>query len=155
MEVRSFACPDSVQLGVDVGALIQADNIGSRRVAVDAVGVGARTVGRLKEMGLSIDDFGTGYSSLVELFRMPFNELKIDKSLVMEVHMNEEAKLIVRSIVDLAHNLGLRVCAEGTETIEAMDFVQAIGCELTQGYYVSKPLPPDDLAALIVARTWG
>ncbi len=108
---------------------------------------------RLKEMGLSIDDFGTGYSSLVELFRMPFNELKIDKSLVMEVHANEEAKLIVRSIVDLAHNLGLRVCAEGTETIEAMDFMQAVGCELTQGYYVSKPLPPDDLAALIVART--
>lgn len=108
---------------------------------------------RLKGMELSIDDFGTGYSSLVELYRMPFNELKIDKSLVLEVHQNEEAKLIVRSIVDLAHNLGLRVCAEGTETIEAMDFVQAIGCELTQGYYVSKPLPPEALAAFVVSRT--
>lgn len=107
---------------------------------------------RLKEMGLSMDDFGTGYSSLVELCRMPFNELKIDKSLVMEVHMNEEAKLIVRSIVDLAHNLGLRVCAEGTETIEAMDFVESIGCELTQGYYLSKPLPPDALAAFVGSR---
>ena len=107
---------------------------------------------RLKEMGLSIDDFGTGYSSLLELYRLPFNELKIDKSLVMEVHMNEEAKLIVRSIVDLAHNLGLRVCAEGTETIEAMDFVRSIGCELTQGYYVSKPLPPEALAAFLGSR---
>jgi len=108
---------------------------------------------RLKEMGLSIDDFGTGYSSLVELFRMPFNELKIDKSLVMEVHRNEEAKLIVRSIVDLAHNLGLRVCAEGVETMEEMDFVRSIGCELTQGFYLSEPLPPEALAAFIVSRT--
>lgn len=108
---------------------------------------------RLKDMGLSIDDFGTGYSSLVELFRMPFNELKIDKSLIMEAHMNEQAQLIVRSIVDLAHNLGLRVCAEGTETIEAMDFVRSIGCEMTQGYYLSKPLPPEALAEFIVSRT--
>lgn len=108
---------------------------------------------RLKEMGLSIDDFGTGYSSLVELCRMPFNELKIDKSLVMEVPINGEAKLIVRSIVELAHNLGLRVCAEGTETIEAMDFVRSIGCESTQGYYFSEPLPPEALEALIGSRT--
>ena len=108
---------------------------------------------RLKEMGLCIDDFGTGYSSLVELCRMPFNELKIDKSLVMEVPINEEAKLIVRSIVELAHNLGLRVCAEGTETIEAMNFVQSIGCELTQGFYLSEPLPPEALAALVASRT--
>ena len=107
---------------------------------------------RLKGMELSMDDFGTGYSSLVELCRMPFNELKIDKSLVLEVHRNEEAKLIVRSIVDLAHNLGLRVCAEGTETIEAMEFVRSVGCELMQGYYLSEPLPPEALAALIGSR---
>ncbi|MFQ5766189.1 MAG: putative bifunctional diguanylate cyclase/phosphodiesterase, partial [Rhodospirillales bacterium] len=100
---------------------------------------------RLKDMGLCIDDFGTGYSSLVELCRMPFSELKIDKSLVIELHKNDEAKLIVRSIVELAHNLGLSVCAEGTETVEAIDFVHSIGCEVAQGYYVSRPLPPDEL----------
>lgn len=104
---------------------------------------------RLKDMGLCIDDFGTGYSSLVELCRMPFSELKIDKSLVIELHKNDEAKLIVRSIVELAHNLGLSVCAEGTETVEAIDFVHSIGCEVAQGYYVSRPLPPDELEDFI------
>ena len=107
---------------------------------------------RLKGMGVSIDDFGTGYSSLVALCRMPFNELKIDKSLVIELHKSEEAKLIVRSIVELAHNLGLSVCAEGTETSEAVNFVRACGCKSTQGYYVSKPLAPDAVKAFLLSR---
>jgi EAL domain-containing protein (putative c-di-GMP-specific phosphodiesterase class I) len=107
---------------------------------------------RLKGMGVSIDDFGTGYSSLVALCRMPFNELKIDKSLVIELHRSEEAKLIVRSIVDLAHNLGLSVCAEGTETSEAVNFVRTCGCKSTQGYYISKPLAPDALKAFMADR---
>ncbi len=107
---------------------------------------------RIKGMGVSIDDFGTGYSSLVALCRMPFNELKIDKSLVIELHKSEEAKLIVRSIVELAHNLGLSVCAEGTETAESVDFVRGCGCKSTQGYYVSKPLPADELEKFIHAR---
>ena len=108
---------------------------------------------RLKGMGLSIDDFGTGYSSLVELYRMPFNELKVDKSLVIDLHENDEAKLIVRSIVELAHNLGLSVCAEGTETIEAVDFVRSVGCELAQGFYISKPLPPEALVDFLSSST--
>ena len=107
---------------------------------------------RIKGMGVSIDDFGTGYSSLVALCRMPFNELKIDKSLVTELHKSEEAKLIVRSIVELAHNLGLSVCAEGTETADAVDFVRGCGCKSTQGYYISKPLAPDALRAFILSR---
>ncbi len=107
---------------------------------------------RIKGMGVSIDDFGTGYSSLVALCRMPFNELKIDKSLVIELHKSEEAKLIVRSIVELAHNLGLSVCAEGTETADSVDFVRGCGCKSTQGYYVSKPLPADELEKFIHAR---
>ncbi|MCH7930413.1 MAG: EAL domain-containing response regulator [Proteobacteria bacterium] len=108
---------------------------------------------RLKGIELSMDDFGTGYSSLVELYRMPFSELKIDKSFVIDVNRNKEAEVIVRSIVDLGHNLGLKVCAEGVETEEAMSFLRSIKCDLAQGYYISKPLPPSDAMALI--DTWA
>ncbi|MDP6785817.1 MAG: EAL domain-containing response regulator [Rhodospirillales bacterium] len=99
---------------------------------------------RLKQFTLSVDDFGTGYSSLVELHRMPFSELKIDRSLVVEVDHDEDAKIIVHSIVDLAHNLGLTVCAEGAEGPEAVTFLRSIGCEKVQGYFFSKPLAPSD-----------
>ncbi len=108
---------------------------------------------RLKGIELSMDDFGTGYSSLVELYRMPFSEMKIDKSFVIDVNRDKEAEVIVRSIVDLGHNLGLKVCAEGVETEQAMDFLRAIKCDLAQGYYISKPLPPSDAMALI--ETWA
>ena len=108
---------------------------------------------RLKGIELSMDDFGTGYSSLVELYRMPFSEMKIDKSFVIDVNRDKEAEVIVRSIVDLGHNLGLKVCAEGVETEEAMDFLRSIKCDLAQGYYISKPLPPSDAMALI--DTWA
>ena len=109
---------------------------------------------RLKGIELSMDDFGTGYSSLVELYRMPFSEMKIDKSFVIDVNRHKEAEVIVRSIVDLGHNLGLKVCAEGVETEEAMDFLRAIKCDLAQGYYISKPLPPSDVMALIDTWAW-
>ena len=108
---------------------------------------------RLKGIELSMDDFGTGYSSLVELYRMPFSEMKIDKSFVIDVNRDKEAEVIVRSIVDLGHNLGLKVCAEGVETEEAMNFLRSIKCDLAQGYYISKPLPPSDAMALI--DTWA
>ncbi len=108
---------------------------------------------RLKGIELSMDDFGTGYSTLVELYRMPFSEMKIDKSFVIDVNRNKEAEVIVRSIVDLGHNLELKVCAEGVETEEAMDFLRAIKCDLAQGYFLSKPLPPSDAMALI--ETWA
>ncbi|MFQ5993689.1 MAG: EAL domain-containing protein [Acidiferrobacterales bacterium] len=110
---------------------------------------------RLKDIGLSLDDFGTGYSSLVELCRMPFNELKIDKSLVIEIEKNKEAKLIVRSIIDLAHNLRLSVCAEGVESQEALNFLHKVGCDKVQGFYVSKPVTPTDLAPLIRTADWA
>jgi len=101
---------------------------------------------RLKGMKLSMDDFGTGYSSLVQLYRMPFSELKIDKSFVMDLNEKEEARAVVRSIVDLAHNLNLTACAEGVETPEALKFLHSIGCDQAQGYHISKPL---DEAGLI------
>jgi EAL domain-containing protein (putative c-di-GMP-specific phosphodiesterase class I)/ActR/RegA family two-component response regulator len=100
---------------------------------------------RLKGFGLSIDDFGTGFSSLIELYRMPFSALKIDKSFVLETDSSEEARVIVRSIADLAHNLGLTVCAEGVERPAHLAVVMDAGCEVAQGYFFSKPVPASHL----------
>jgi EAL domain-containing protein (putative c-di-GMP-specific phosphodiesterase class I)/ActR/RegA family two-component response regulator len=99
---------------------------------------------RLKGFGLSIDDFGTGYSSLVQLYRMPFNEMKIDKSFVMEIGDREEAVKIIRAIAGLAHSLGMSLCAEGLETETAMRLLRSLDCELAQGFLISKPLPAED-----------
>jgi len=101
---------------------------------------------RVKDFGLSLDDFGTGFSSLTQLYRMPFNELKIDKSLGMELTDSREARTMVRSLVDLAHNLGLKVCAEGIEKEGALDFLGEIGCDYAQGYFLGRPMPAAALA---------
>lgn len=95
---------------------------------------------RLKGIQLSIDDFGTGYSSLGQLFRMPFSELKIDRSFVAEIIHNPEAKAIVTASINLAHNLNMSVCAEGVESQEILDFLEAEGCDTVQGYLISKPI---------------
>jgi EAL domain-containing protein (putative c-di-GMP-specific phosphodiesterase class I) len=95
---------------------------------------------RLKGFGLSMDDFGTGYSSLVQLYRLPFSELKIDKSFVMESDASDEARAIVRGAIVLAHELGLSVCAEGVETNQALGFLHAQGCEKVQGYLIGRPV---------------
>jgi EAL domain-containing protein (putative c-di-GMP-specific phosphodiesterase class I)/ActR/RegA family two-component response regulator len=95
---------------------------------------------RVKDFGLSLDDFGTGYSSLTQLYRMPFNELKVDKSLGLELHQSREARTIVRSLVELAHNLGLKVCTEGVETAAALQFLEVAGSDYVQGYYLGRPM---------------
>jgi EAL domain-containing protein (putative c-di-GMP-specific phosphodiesterase class I) len=105
---------------------------------------------RVKGLGLSIDDFGTGYSSFVQLYRMPFNELKIDKSFVLDVCDSAEAATIVRSIAELAHNLGLSVCAEGVETAGALEFLVELGCEKVQGYYIQMPSPADEFTEFVL-----
>ncbi len=105
---------------------------------------------RLKGVELSIDDFGTGYSALVQLYRLPFSELKIDKSFVMEMDRSEEAKTIVRSIIDLAYNLDMNVCAEGVETVVIMDLLRSMGCDKAQGFYFSPPVPGKDVHKLLV-----
>jgi diguanylate cyclase (GGDEF)-like protein len=100
---------------------------------------------RLAAMGmtLAIDDFGTGYSSLSYLKRLPVNQVKIDKSFVLNMHNDANDAAIVRSIVDLARNLGLRVVAEGVETMAAWQTLADIGCDVAQGYVLSRPLPAD------------
>jgi diguanylate cyclase (GGDEF)-like protein len=102
---------------------------------------------RLREMGISIsvDDFGTGYSSLSYLKRLPVNEVKIDKSFVINMTHDSNDATIVRSIIDLGRNLGLRVVAEGVENREIWDELARLGCEVAQGYHLSKPMPADEV----------
>ena len=109
---------------------------------------------RLSELGfrLSIDDFGTGYSSLGYLRRLPVDELKIDKSFVMGMASADGDAQIVRSTIDLAHNLGLSVVAEGVETDEVLQCLKGLHCDDAQGYFISRPLPVSDFLAWL-ART--
>jgi diguanylate cyclase (GGDEF)-like protein/PAS domain S-box-containing protein len=96
-------------------------------------------------IGLSIDDFGTGYSSLARLKRLPVNEIKIDKSFIIGMMADSMSVSIVRSVIELGHNMGLRVVAEGVENREAWDKLVMLGCDLAQGHYLCPPMPPSDL----------
>ena len=104
---------------------------------------------------LSIDDFGTGYSSLSYLRKLPVDRLKVDKSFVIHMTENEGDAKIVRSTIDLAHNLGLEVVAEGVETQEVLDRLTEMGCDAAQGYYMSKPLPANELTHWLKHSPWG
>jgi EAL domain-containing protein (putative c-di-GMP-specific phosphodiesterase class I) len=95
---------------------------------------------RMKGFQLSIDDFGTGYSSMLQLVRMPFSELKVDKSFVMTALKSKESRTVVKSIVDLGRSLGIKVAAEGVENLETLDYLQQISCDLAQGYFVGRPM---------------
>lgn len=103
---------------------------------------------QMSAMGLqfSIDDFGTGYSSLAYLKRLSVHELKIDKSFVLNMIEDSADAAIVRSTVDLAHHLGLRVVAEGIESEGHIDLLRALECDIGQGFYIARPMPRDDLA---------
>lgn len=95
---------------------------------------------RMKGFQLAIDDFGTGYSSLVQLVRLPFSELKVDKSFVMKALESHEARAVIRSIVDLGKSLGLQVTAEGVEDAATLEYITNEGCDFAQGYFISRPL---------------
>jgi EAL domain-containing protein (putative c-di-GMP-specific phosphodiesterase class I) len=112
---------------------------------------------RLSQMGvrLSIDDFGTGYSSLASLKKLPVNEVKIDRSFVKEMAVNEDDAIIVRSTIELAHNLCLKVVAEGVEDQSTLDRLAALGCDAAQGYYISRPLPAEELKRWLTESPWG
>lgn len=107
-----------------------------------------KVVRRIAKMGihLSIDDFGTGYSSLAYLSRLPVRELKIDKSFVVELINRREDAVIVQSTIDLAHNLDMRVVAEGAESEPILIRLRELGCDLAQGYFLGRPMTGDDLA---------
>jgi len=109
---------------------------------------------QLDTMGvkISVDDFGTGYSSLSYLKRLPVNELKIDKSFVFEMIKDENDAVIVRSTIDLAHNLGLKVVAEGVEDKETWDLLQILRCDTVQGYFLSRPVPAQEFLTWLKQR---
>lgn len=113
-----------------------------------------QTAGLLAELkalgvGLSIDDFGTGYSSLAYLRRFPIDQLKIDRTFVHDMLGHPDNAAIVLGIIGLARNLRLQTVAEGVETEQQRDYLREIGCDLMQGFYFSRPLPPDELPLLL------
>jgi EAL domain-containing protein (putative c-di-GMP-specific phosphodiesterase class I) len=100
---------------------------------------------RIKGIGLAIDDFGTGYSSLMQLRQLPFTEVKIDQAFVADVEQSRDCRLIIQSIADLAHGLGLTATAEGVETLGQLRLVRELGCDVAQGYLIARPLEPQAL----------
>ncbi|MBC7680683.1 MAG: EAL domain-containing protein, partial [Pseudorhodobacter sp.] len=108
-----------------------------------------RLLQRLADLGvrISIDDFGVGYTSLGQLKTLPVHELKIDKSFVMTMTTDRSNNLIVQSVVDLGHKLGLSIVAEGVEDEEALVALRGFGCDLVQGYHLSRPVPAPVLDA--------
>jgi len=115
------------------------------------------TLSRLNAMGvrLSVDDFGTGYSSLAYLKRFPVNEIKIDKSFVIDMLNDASDAVIVRSTIDLAHNMGMKVVAEGIESQDAWDKLAELGCNLGQGYHMCRPCPVADFEKWVYESRWG
>ena len=107
---------------------------------------------QLNELGIEIavDDFGTGYSSLAYLKQLPLSKLKIDKSFIMDMMKDDNDAMIVRSTIDLAHNLNMKVIAEGIEEIEMLELLTILGCESGQGYFISRPKSEDDLQQWIL-----
>lgn len=106
---------------------------------------------RIKGFGLALDDFGTGYSSMVQLARLPFSSMKIDKSFVMSMETSTESKKIVGSIISLGHSLGLSIVAEGVETIEVARTLRDLGCNTAQGFWIAKPMNAGNLSRWLAA----
>jgi diguanylate cyclase (GGDEF)-like protein len=111
----------------------------------------------LQSMGvrLSIDDFGTGYSSLTHLRELPIDEIKIDKSFVLGMTRSEADAAIVRTMIDLGHNLGKQVCAEGVEDETTWRMLMSLGCDLAQGFFIARPMPGEGLMQWLVESSWG
>lgn len=134
--------PQSLEL-----ELTESSIMGNARATIDVLN-------RLQTMGvtISIDDFGTGFSSLSYLKRLPIDALKIDQSFIRDVSTNQDDAALVMAIITLAHNLRLRVVAEGVETEEQWRFLHLLRCDEIQGFVFSKPLPPDALERLLASR---
>ncbi|NVJ97413.1 MAG: EAL domain-containing protein [Alphaproteobacteria bacterium] len=106
-------------------------------------------------LSLSIDDYGTGYSSLSYIKRLPVSEIKIDKSFVLNLAKSDEDNILVRSTIELGHNLGLSVTAEGVEDEESVEKLRQYGCDVLQGYHIARPLPVAELEAFLQESEYG
>ena len=109
---------------------------------------------RLKGFKLSIDDFGTGYSSAAQLLKLPFTEIKVDKSFVSQMDQSYESSIVAKTIIDMAHNLGLTAVAEGVETKQVSDRLEEWCCETAQGYMYSHPIEPEEIEDMIQHPHW-
>ena len=117
-----------------------------------AVSLDVLTRLRMKGVHLSIDDFGTGYSTMQQLKNVPFTEMKLDQSFVMDI-FDEDVGVIVNKSIELSHELGMHVLAEGVETLEIANKLLAQGCDYCQGYYYSRPINPDDFVDYLTANS--
>lgn len=125
---------------------IMADPVRARQILLRIHEIGVR---------ISIDDFGVGYSSLGYLRKLPVDRLKVDKSFVLSMAHEEGDAAIVRSTIDLAHNLGVEVVAEGVEDTQAYNQLCGLGCDRAQGYFISKPLSSLDFSVWLRESAWG
>jgi diguanylate cyclase (GGDEF)-like protein len=105
---------------------------------------------RMKGFKLSIDDFGTGFSSMLQLVRLPFSELKIDKSFVLTAQDSRESKIVIKATIELAHSLGLQVIAEGVETENVFNYLKSLNCDQVQGYLFARPLSPSLVLSWVI-----
>jgi EAL domain-containing protein (putative c-di-GMP-specific phosphodiesterase class I)/ActR/RegA family two-component response regulator len=121
-------------------------------VSPDGPALGALARFRLRGFGLSIDDYGTGLSSMQQLARIPFTELKVDRSFVHCAHEQENLRVILESALTMAHRLRLVTVAEGVETVEDWRLLQQYGCQIGQGYLLARPMPADELLPWIKAH---
>ena len=152
-DIEDLGLPDRLQQhcldsGVDPDAIIlELTETGAMREAVQMMDVLTRL--RLKGFRLSIDDFGTGYSSLVQLERMPFSEIKIDRSFVAHMIDNSGCRVIAEIVVDLGRKLGLKSVAEGVENQATLDALIEAGCDMAQGFFLSRPLPGNQVLPFV------
>ncbi|HLL39024.1 MAG TPA: EAL domain-containing protein, partial [Rubrobacteraceae bacterium] len=157
LSARQLARPD---LAETVEGALRSTGLEARSLSLDvtetvyvkALEGNTGALSRLREMGvgISIDDFGTGYSSLAYLKRLPADVLKIDKLFVKGLGSDIEDTAIVGMIIELAHTLGMEVVAEGVETEEQAALLAEMGCDLAQGFYFSRPLPPEEVPGFLL-----
>ena len=153
---KQFAQPE---LAAEIGLILEQAKLDPRTLQLEitetiTMGDARRAeevFAELKALGvrLSIDDFGTGYSSLSRLQRFPVDSLKIDRAFISNMDTDPESREIVRIIIMLAHNLGLKVVAEGTEKIEQIEHLKQLDCEMAQGYYYSRPVDHKAITQLL------
>lgn len=153
------------ELPGDIGALLDAHGVAPSALILEITESAVmqdpthalEVLAQLHRMGLtlSIDDYGTGYSSMAYLKRLPVHEIKIDKSFVLKLASNRGDAILVKSTIELGHNLGLKVTAEGIEDEESLKILSAYGCETGQGYFISKPVPAEDFETFYAVSRWS
>jgi EAL domain-containing protein (putative c-di-GMP-specific phosphodiesterase class I) len=139
-----------IQLADSLSAICNRFRLAPERIALELTETGAMvdpilsldlmTRFRVKGFHLAIDDFGTGFSSMVQLVRLPFSEIKVDKSFVIQARQSQESRSVIKSIIDLGHSLGLVVTAEGIEDLWTLDYVRSLGCDFAQGHFIARPI---------------